>query len=55
MKRIQLCLAHFNGKEQDFIREAFDGDWVAPLGPNVEGFEQDLKHYVVIPAKAANN
>ena len=46
MKRIQLCLAHFNGKEQDFIREAFDGDWVAPLGPNVEGFEQDLKHYV---------
>lgn len=45
-KRIYLCLAHMSGKEQDFIKEAFDTNWVVPLGPNVNGFEADLKAYV---------
>ena len=45
-KRIYLCLAHMSGKEQDFIREAFDTNWVVPLGPNVNGFEQDLEAFV---------
>ena len=45
-KRIYLCLAHMSGKEQDFIREAFDTNWVVPLGPNVNGFEQDLETFV---------
>lgn len=45
-KRIYLCLAHMSGKEQDFIKEAFDTNWVAPLGPNVNGFEEDLKAFV---------
>ena len=45
-KRIYLCLAHMSGKEQDFIREAFDTNWVVPLGPNVNGFEQDLEFFV---------
>ena len=45
-KRIYLCLAHMSGKEQDFIKEAFDTNWVAPLGPNVNGFEGDLKAFV---------
>ena len=45
-KRIYLCLAHMSGKEQDFIKEAFDTNWVAPLGPNVNGFEGDLKGFV---------
>ena len=45
-KRIYLCLAHMSGKEQDFIREAFDTNWVVPLGPNVNAFEEDLKHFV---------
>lgn len=45
-KRIYLCLAHMSGKEQDFIREAFDTNWVVPLGPNVNAFEQDLEHFV---------
>ena len=45
-KRIYLCLAHMSGKEQDFIKEAFDTNWVVPLGPNVNGFEEDLKQYV---------
>lgn len=45
-KRIYLCLAHMSGKEQDFIREAFDTNWVVPLGPNVNAFEEDLKHFI---------
>ena len=45
-KRIYLCLAHMSGKEQAFIQEAFDTNWVVPLGPNVNGFEQDLEAFV---------
>ena len=45
-KRIYLCLAHMSGQEQQFIQEAFDTNWVVPLGPNVNGFEEDLKHFV---------
>lgn len=44
--RIYLCLAHMSGKEQDFIKEAFDTNWVVPLGPNVNGFEEDLKSFI---------
>ncbi|MDX9943106.1 MAG: aminotransferase class I/II-fold pyridoxal phosphate-dependent enzyme [Bacteroidales bacterium] len=33
------------GREQDFVKEAFDTNWVAPLGPNVDGFERDLQEY----------
>ena len=45
-ERILLCLAHMSGKEQDFIKEAFDENWVVPLGPNVNGFEKDLEEFV---------
>ena len=45
-KRIYLCLAHMSGQEQKFIQEAFDTNWVVPLGPNVNGFEEDLKRFV---------
>ena len=45
-KRIYLCLAHMSGKEMGFIQEAFDTNWVVPLGPNVSGFEQDLEAFV---------
>ena len=45
-KRIYLCLAHMSGNEQKFIQEAFDANWVVPLGPNVNGFEEELKQYV---------
>ena len=45
-KRILLCLAHMSGKEQEFIKEAFDTNWVVPLGPNVNGFEKDLEKFV---------
>ena len=45
-KRIYLCLAHMSGYEQKYIQEAFDTNWVVPLGPNVNGFEADLQKYV---------
>ncbi len=45
-KRILLCLAHMSGNEMKYIREAFDDNWVVPLGPNVNGFEDDLKAFV---------
>ncbi len=44
--RIYLCLAHMSGREQDFIKEAFDTNWVVPMGPNVNGFEKDLEEFV---------
>ncbi|MDE6291771.1 MAG: DegT/DnrJ/EryC1/StrS family aminotransferase, partial [Muribaculaceae bacterium] len=46
MDRIYLCLAHMSGKEQDFIKEAFDTNWVVPMGPNVNAFEHDLENFV---------
>ena len=47
-KRIYLCLAHMSdeGMEQKFVQEAFDTNWVVPLGPNVNGFEKDLEAFV---------
>ena len=47
-KMIYLCLAHMSeeGIEQKYVKEAFDTNWVVPLGPNVNGFEDDLKAFV---------
>ena len=47
-KRIYLCLAHMSpdGLEQRYIQEAFDTNWVAPLGPNVDAFEKELESYI---------
>ena len=47
-KRIYLCLAHMSedGMEQKYVNEAFDTNWVVPLGPNVNGFEKDLEEFV---------
>ncbi|MBP5769856.1 MAG: aminotransferase class I/II-fold pyridoxal phosphate-dependent enzyme [Bacteroidaceae bacterium] len=47
-KRIYLCLAHMSeeGWEQKYIKEAFDTNWVVPLGPNVNAFEKELEMYV---------
>ena len=46
-KMIYLCLAHMSedGAEQKFVKEAFDTNWVVPMGPNVNGFEQDLAKF----------
>ncbi len=45
-ERILLCLAHMSGREMEFIKEAFDTNWVVPMGPNVTGFEHDLEAFV---------
>ena len=47
-KTIYLCLAHMSeeGIEQKYVKEAFDTNWVVPLGPNVNAFEEDLKSFV---------
>ena len=44
--RIWLCLAHMSGNEMKYVKEAFDTNWVVPLGPNVNGFEDDLQRFV---------
>ena len=47
-KTIYLCLAHMSdeGYEQKYVKEAFDTNWVVPMGPNVNAFEQDLANFV---------
>lgn len=51
--RIYLCLAHMSesGAEQKYIKEAFDTNWVVPLGPNVNAFEEDIKRFASQPDK----
>ena len=44
--KIWLSSPHMGGTEQKYIQEAFDANWVAPLGPNVNGLEQDLENYL---------
>lgn len=44
--KIWLSSPHMSGAEQTYIKEAFDTNWVAPLGPNVTGFEEDLQSYL---------
>ena len=52
-KRIYLSCPTMHGEEQQFIKEAFDTNWVAPLGPNVNAFEKELAEYVGIPYASA--
>jgi len=44
--KIWLSSPHMGGTEQNYIKEAFDTNWIAPLGPNVTGFETDLEKYL---------
>ncbi len=46
-ERILLCLCHMSGREKEFIDEAFAGNWIVPLGPNVTGFEKDLEDFFI--------
>ncbi|CAH2466600.1 DegT/DnrJ/EryC1/StrS family aminotransferase [Bacillus mycoides] len=52
-KRIYLSSPHMSGYEQEYIKEAFDTNWIAPLGPNVDGFEQEFASSVGIKYAAA--
>jgi len=53
MDKIWLSSPHMGGGEQKYVQEAFDTNWVAPLGPNVNGFEKDLEEYVGENSKVA--
>ena len=55
-KMIYLCLAHMSeeGWEQKYVKEAFDTNWVVPLGPNVNEFEHELERFVNNPAESKN-
>ena len=44
--KIWLSSPHLGGSEQKYVQEAFDTNWIAPLGPNVDGFELDLESYL---------
>jgi dTDP-4-amino-4,6-dideoxygalactose transaminase len=44
-QKIWLSSPHMGGEELDFVKEAFDTNWIAPLGPNVDGFEHDLEQF----------
>jgi dTDP-4-amino-4,6-dideoxygalactose transaminase len=46
LEKIWLSSPHMGGSEQKYVNEAFDTNWVAPLGPNVTGFENDLENYL---------
>ena len=52
-KKIYLSSPTMHGEEQEFIKEAFDTNWVAPLGPNVNAFEKELEDYVGIAHASA--
>ena len=45
--KIWLSLAHMGGREQEFIQEAFETNWVVPLGPNVNAFEKSLRDFLI--------
>lgn len=47
-EKIWLSSPHLTGEEQKYIKQAFQDNWVAPLGPNVNGFEQDICNYTGI-------
>ncbi|GGE08344.1 DegT/DnrJ/EryC1/StrS family aminotransferase [Psychroflexus salis] len=51
--KIWLSSPHMGGTEQDFVNQAFETNWVAPLGPNVNGFEEDLQKYIGEEKKVA--
>lgn len=56
-KTIYLCLAHMSedGMEQKYVKEAFDTNWVVPMGPNVNAFEHDLEEFVNVDLNLNDN
>jgi len=51
--KIWLSSPHMSGEEINFVRKAFESNWIAPLGPNVNGFEDDLSQYCGVEYAAA--
>lgn len=53
MKRIYLSPPHMSGREQGFVRDAFETNWIAPLGPHVDAFEREFADAVGVPHATA--
>jgi pyridoxal phosphate-dependent aminotransferase EpsN len=51
--RIYLSAPHMSGREQEYIQEAFDTNWIAPVGPNVDGFEAEIAAYAGVTGAVA--
>src|SRR5690606_21552855 len=51
--KIWLSSPHMGGNELNYIHDAFDANWVAPLGPNVNGFESDIEQFLQTDVKVA--
>src|SRR6056297_1958024 len=51
--KIWLSSPHMGGNELAYINEAFEQNWIAPLGPNVNGFEKEIGNYIEVPYVAA--
>lgn len=51
--RIFLSPPHMSGREQDYIKEAFDSNWIAPLGPHVTAFEKEVAAYTGVKSALA--
>lgn len=54
-KRIYLSPPHMNGREMDYIRQAFESNWIAPIGKNIDMFEDTVKRYLHMPAALGVN
>lgn len=52
-KRIYLSPPHMTGREMDYIRDAFESNWIAPLGPHVDAFEQEMASYIGVKGALA--
>ncbi|HHD2754446.1 TPA: DegT/DnrJ/EryC1/StrS family aminotransferase [Clostridium perfringens] len=52
-RRIYLASPHMGSLEEEFVKEAFSTNWIAPLGPNVDGFEKELAEFVGVTSAAA--
>ena len=52
-KKIWLSSPHMGGNEEVYVKEAFDTNWIAPLGPHVDQFEKDLAKYAGVEHVAA--
>ena len=48
LKKIWLSPPHMGGNEQTYVKEAFDSNWIAPLGPNVQQFEKSIEESIKI-------
>jgi len=46
MNKIWLSSPHLGNAEYDYVKEAFDTNWISPLGPNVNGFEDDISSFL---------